>query len=270
MDEIPLLYKEIYFFIIGSIVGSFLNVCIYRIPHGISIVLPASHCPHCRYKIPFYLNVPIIGWFLIGGKCRNCKSRISFLYPFIETLSACNFILLYIRYGLGIDFFFYAIFTSMCIILAFIDLHHYILPDVITIPMILGGLLFSLVSSRLRFLESLLAGAAGSLILIAIFFLYLWLRKKEGLGMGDVKMIAGIGTFGGFSVLWVTLFAAVFSGALAGIVLMVKRKYYKMDMELPFGTFLGLAAIVSLYWSHKVVDMYFHWSERMLLHFFFN
>lgn len=177
MDEIPWLYKDIYFFVIGSIVGSFLNVCIYRIPHSISIVLPASHCPHCRYKIPFYLNIPIIGWFIIGGRCKNCKSYISFLYPLVETLSALNFVMLYVKYGIGIDFLFYAIFTSMCIVLAFIDLRHYILPDVITIPMILGGILFSIVGSRLRILESLLAGASGSLILIAIFF-FIFMDKK--------------------------------------------------------------------------------------------
>ena len=270
MEEIPLLYKQIYMFVIGSIVGSFLNVCIYRIPKGISIITPASHCPYCRYKIPFYLNIPIVGWFIVGGKCKNCKASLSIEYSGIEMLSALNFMMLYANYGLRVDFFFYAAFTSMCIVLAFIDLHHYILPDVITIPMILAGILFSLVTSRITLLESILAGAAGSFLLIAIYLLYLWVRKQEGLGLGDVKMIAGIGTFGGFIIMFVALFTAVISGALVGVALMVKKKYYKMDMQLPFGTFLGLASLFSLYWSDKVVKMYFHWSERVILNLFFK
>ncbi|OGF58695.1 MAG: hypothetical protein A2Y62_12920, partial [Candidatus Fischerbacteria bacterium RBG_13_37_8] len=249
LSEISLIYKQIYFFLVGAVIGSFLNVCIYRVPRSISIVFPASHCPHCRYEIPFYLNIPIIGWLLIMGKCRNCRAKISILYPLIEAISGINCMILYTNYGISIDLIFLACFTSMCIVLAFIDLEHYILPDVITIPMILLGLLYSLVSVHITFLDSLLGGLSGSFLLLFIYFVYLWLRKQEGMGMGDVKMIAGIGAFVGLKGMLLTLFLSVISGAIAGLFVMLRRSSFKLDIALPFGFFLGLVSLITIHYG---------------------
>lgn len=265
MQDIPIIYKGIYMAIMGAIVGSFLNVCIYRIPRGISIIFPPSHCPNCRYKIPYYYNIPIIGWFVIKGKCKNCNSKISILYPLIEALSAGNFFILYMKYRMSIDFIFLIIFTSMCLVLSFVDLKHFILPDVITIPMTILGLLYSLLIHKLKM--SILGGIAGALILITLYFVYYLVKHQEGLGFGDVKMIAGIGTFLGLKLMLLTLFIAVISGTLVGIIIVIKKKYFKFDIPLPFGTFLGFASLISLFYGNNIIFYYFYYSEKIMLKF---
>lgn len=265
MFEIPLIYKGIYMAIIGAIVGSFLNVCIYRIPRNISIIFPPSHCPNCRYKIPFYYNIPIFGWFIVKGKCKNCGVKISFLYPLIEAISALNFFILYMRYKMSIDFIFLIIFTSMCLVLSFIDLKHYILPDIITFPMIGTGILYSIFSKYLQLKMSILGAIAGASILIILYIVYFLLKHQEGLGFGDVKMIAGIGAFLGFKLMLLCLFIAVFVGTLIGIIIMIKRRYYKFDIPLPFGTFLGFSALLVLNYGNEIIYYYFYYSERIIL-----
>lgn len=265
--EVPLIYKEILAVVIGSLVGSFLNVCIYRIPKGISIIFPASHCPHCTYEIPFYLNMPIIGWFIIRGRCRNCGEKVSFRYPLVEAISAINFLLVYLKYGFGIDFIFLIIFTSMCIVLAFIDYYNYILPDVITIPMIIIGIIESLLVSRIKFINSLLGAVSGSIFLLIVYFLYMWMKKQEGLGMGDVKMIGGIGAFLGIELMFLTLFLSVITGTLVGLILMVKKRRFELDVALPFGFFLGICAVLVLYCGSGIIEIYKRFSEAIIMRY---
>lgn len=265
--EVPLIYKEILVAVIGSLVGSFLNVCIYRIPKGISIVFPVSHCPHCKYEIPFYLNIPIIGWFIIRGRCRNCGRKVSFLYPLVEAISAMNFLVVYLKYGFGVDFIFLIIFTSMCIVLAFIDYYNYILPDVITIPMIVIGIINSLVGLRIRFINSLLGAVSGSAFLLIVYFLYMWIKKQEGLGMGDVKMICGIGAFLGIELMILTLFLSVIIGTLVGLLLMLKKRHFELDVALPFGFFLGICAVLVLYCGSSIIETYKRFSEAIIMRY---
>jgi leader peptidase (prepilin peptidase)/N-methyltransferase len=265
--EVEIMYKEVLIFIIGALVGSFLNVCIYRIPKGISIVFPASHCPHCKYEIPFYLNVPIIGWFIIRGRCRNCGEKISFIYPVVETISAINFLILFIKYGASVEFIFMIMFSSMCIVLAFIDLFNFILPDVITIPMIVIGLIYAMISDRITLVESLMGAVGSSVFLLMVYILYLWLKKQEGLGLGDVKMIAGIGAFLGWKLVFLTLFLSVISGAITGLIIMLRRKRIELDIALPFGFFLGLIVNIVIYYGDEMIRLYKELAESLIIRY---
>lgn len=241
--------------IFGAIVGSFLNVCIIRLPKGESIIIPGSHCPQCNHPIKFYDNIPLISYLLLGGKCRYCKRSISAQYPLIEGTTAISSLLLFLKYGLSLSYFFYFSFVAALIIITVIDLYHQIIPDVISIPGIGVGLLGALIIPHITFFNSLLGIllGGGSLFIVATF--YQWLFKREGMGGGDVKLLAMIGAFLGWDAVILTILLSSLIGSITGIIIMVlKGKDFKY--AIPFGPFLSLGAVIALFYKNEIISWY--------------
>jgi len=235
--------------------GSFLNVLIYRIPLKMSLLKPPSSCPRCKEKIKIYDNIPILSFLILGGKCRNCKEKIPFSYPLVELLTPLSFLILYSQHSLSLFFFASCLFTSALIVLGFIDFYHQILPDVITLPGLAMALIYSFFRDDLNLWQALIGAAAGAGFLLLVYGAYFLLRKKEGLGMGDVTMMLMIGAYLGWLQAFFTLILASFTGALVGVFFIF---YKKKDLQysLPFGTFLAPAAFLSLLWGEKIIRAY--------------
>ncbi len=244
--------------IFGAVVGSFLNVCIYRIPKGESIVFPGSHCPHCKGSIPFYDNIPLVSYLVLRGRCRYCQGTISLQYPLVEGITAFASFLLFYQFGISWSYLFYFAFVASLIVITVIDLYHQIIPDVISLPGIGVGLVASLLLPQLTFFNSL-AGmllGGGSLFLVATF--YHWLTKREGMGGGDVKLLAMIGAFLGWKAVILTIVLSSLIGSIVGvIVIMAKGKDFKY--AIPFGPFLSLGAALSLFYGEQIIRCYAHW-----------
>ncbi len=227
--------------ILGLIWGSFANVCIWRIPQGISIIHPRSHCPKCKAHIPFYDNIPILSFILLKGKCRNCYEKISFLYPIVEILTALLAILSYIKGGSSLLTIYYFSLSFLFLLLLFMDLKFRILPDSIT----LGGAFFSFFYSLLfkiypSSIERLAGGAAGSFLFLFILIIYFFIKGIYGLGYGDVKLISFIGiVFGVPDFLYVIIGASILAILFYFPVSILKKKKW----IIPFGTFLSFFSI---------------------------
>jgi leader peptidase (prepilin peptidase)/N-methyltransferase len=245
--------------IFGAIVGSFLNVCIHRLPKGESIVMPGSHCPDCKKPIRFYDNIPLISYFLLRGKCRNCKKPISIQYPLIEGITAIGSLLLFLKYGPSLSYLIYFLFLDGLIVITVIDLYHQIIPDVVSIPGIGVGLLGSFIiphHTTLDALTGILAGG-GSLFLVAV--LYQWLFKREGMGGGDIKLLAMIGAFLGWKAVILTILLGSLIGSMVGIMIMIlKGKNFKY--AIPFGPFLSLGAVTALFYQNEIISWYLQWK----------
>jgi leader peptidase (prepilin peptidase) / N-methyltransferase len=239
----------------GLVWGSFLNVVIYRLPRGQSLVWPPSSCPKCRARLKPYDNIPLLSFLLLRGRCRSCGLKISPVYPLVEALTAASFLLLQAHFALGVHFLAACLFTSVLIVLCFIDLFHQILPDEITLPSLALALVYSAFRQDLGLRRALIGAVAGAGFLLLIYSLYWLLRKKEGLGMGDVTMMLLVGAYLGWVNAFFTLLLASFSGALVGIFLMSCRKK-DLQFALPFGTFLAPAAFVALVWGDRIVRAY--------------
>jgi len=242
--------------IAGLVVGSFLNVCIGRIPQGDSIVRPASRCPACLSPIRWYQNVPVVSYLALRGHCAACRAAISFRYPLIELLTGLLFVYVTWTFGIGWPTFIYWVFVAMLVVITFIDLDHQIIPNVISLPGIALGFLSSFLVPWITWSDSLLGIAlgGGSLWLVAV--LYALIAKAEGMGMGDVKLLAMIGAFLGYQAILPVVLLSSFSGAFVGLMAMAGqgkgRKY-----AIPFGPFLSLGALVYLFWGDFLVSWYF-------------
>jgi leader peptidase (prepilin peptidase)/N-methyltransferase len=242
------------FALAGLMIGSFLNVCIYRLPRRESIVWPASHCTSCNRPLAWFENVPVIGWLALRGRCRTCGSRISAIYPLVELTTAVVFAGGVLVYGLSPLLFVRLAFASALIVLFVIDLQHRILPNVITLPGIAAGFAASLFLPP-GWLSSLIGILAGGGILFAIAEAYYRLRGIEGLGMGDVKMLAMIGAVLGWPLMLLTLVFASFAGSVIGVGLMASGRG-GMQAALPFGTFLALGALVAAVAGDPILSWY--------------
>jgi len=247
--------KIIIIVLFGLAWGSFLNVVIYRLPQRISLLRPSSFCPACRKSIKFYDNLPLLSFILLKGKCRYCGEKIPFSYPLVEFLTPLSFLLLFSHYSLSLHFFASCLFASALIVLGFIDFYLQILPDAITLPGILLALIYSLFRSDLNLTQALVGAVVGAGFLLFVYGAYYLLRKKEGLGMGDVTMILMIGAYLGLRGTLLTLILASLSGALLGILFIFFKKK-DLQYALPFGTFLAPAAFVSLLWGERIVRSY--------------
>jgi leader peptidase (prepilin peptidase)/N-methyltransferase len=247
----------------GLVLGSFFNVVIYRLPRGLSLVKPPSSCPGCGARVKPYDNVPVLSYVLLGGKCRACGRRISPVYPAVEALTAAGFVLVYLnnaRY-LDLEFFAGCAFTSALILLGFIDAGHQILPDAVTLPGLVLALAYSFFRDDLTFRGALVGAVAGAGFLLFVYGAYYLIRKKEGLGMGDVTMLLMIGAYLGLARTLLTLILASFVGALVGVYVIV-RKGRDFQFALPFGTFLAPAAFVSMLWGERIVRAYLALYKR--------
>ena len=242
-------------FILGLIVGSFNNVCIYRIPRNESIVYPASHCPNCRTKIKPVDNIPLLSYILLKGRCRNCKSKISIQYPIVELLTGLTYLIIYLIYGLSVQTLIYIILSSALIIIAFIDLNEQIVPDVISLPGIIIGFTLSFFVPYISFINSALGVVVGGGIILIIGLAGSVIFKKEAMGGGDVKLAAMIGAFLGWRYMVISLFLGFFLGALAGIFLILSKIKRKEDM-VPFGPFIALGSIITLLCGEKIIAWY--------------
>ena len=237
---------NIFAFIFGAIVGSFLNACIYRLPAGESIVKPFSRCPHCRHRVRFYDNIPLVSVLLLRAKCRDCGGKISWRYPLVELVSAVFSLLLFIKFGLTLNFVVFFIFTAVLIIITFIDLDHQIIPDVLTLPGIVVFTAAAIFIVGLPWLEALIGVIVGGGVLFVIGLAYKLVKKIEGMGGGDVKLLAMIGGFFGWKSLIFVLLIASLAGAVVGITAMIIEKK-DMKYAVPFGPFLSAGAVAYIF-----------------------
>jgi len=239
----------------GLIWGSFLNVVIYRLPRRKNLSFPPSHCPQCSRPIKVYDNIPVLSYLLLGGRCRQCRVRIPITYFLVEFLTPLSLILLHFRYGLSLHFFASCVFTSALIVLAFIDFYHQILPDAVTLPTLALALGYAFFRPDLSILQALLGAGIGAGFLLLVYGVYYLLRKKEGMGLGDVTMMLMIGAFLGWKQAFFTLILASFVGALAGVLFILFRKK-DLQYALPFGTFLAPGAYIALLWGQTIIEAY--------------
>lgn len=262
---------KIIIFIFGSIVGSFLNVCIQRMPNLESVVWPRSHCPKCKKRIPGYDNIPFISYVLLKGRCRSCKEKISLRYPLVELLTALLMLALFNRFGLNYNFFLYMVMLWGLIIATFVDIPHRIIPDEVSVGgMIIGFIMVSAIGFTLcplkfsfsPMIQSLLGiiTGGGIIYLTGTLFdlVYFKLLKHppingetESMGGGDVKLLAMIGAFMGWKMALLAFFLAPFLGVVIGIANLVIKK----DHTMPYGPFLSIAALLSLFWGNKIIQL---------------
>lgn len=259
----------------GAIIGSFLNVIIHRLPSGQSIVFPASHCPLCGAAVRVFDNIPVVSYLVLRGRCRACRAPISARYPAVELFTAMLYGVVFWHHGWTLALPFDLIFVSAVVGLIFIDAEHMILPNAITYPGLLFAVLARLLVPNLDGLGllreevlaawppgavSLVGAAFGALIGGGSLWLTGWvwerLRGVEAMGLGDVKMMLMVGAYLGWPRTVLTIFLAVFAGSIVGVWLMLRRGGRDMQMLLPFGIFLGLAAIISLLIGEKIIAWY--------------
>ena len=246
---------DVYVVLFGLVVGSYLNVVIFRLPRQISTVLPRSRCPRCRAAIRPWDNLPLLSYLVLRGRCRHCGARISWRYPLVEVLTAVCFLLSARRFELLADSLVAAVFCSAMIVLAMIDLEHYILPDVITKPGILVGLLLQLWVSWSTPQAALIGIALGAGVIAAVSWGWYCLKGVHGMGFGDVKMLAMIGAFLGWQGVVGTLLLGSLTGSLAGLVLMLRGRA-GLGSKLPFGVFLALGAVLTLFFGREMLETY--------------
>jgi leader peptidase (prepilin peptidase)/N-methyltransferase len=239
---------------LGLAVGSFLNVCIHRLPRGRSIVRPPSSCPSCGYALRWYDNVPVVSYAWLRGRCRNCQAPISIRYPIVELITMGVFLLHYAVYGWDVLLVPRLLFACALIVLFAIDLEHQLLPNVITLPMIAAGLVFSLLLPPGP-VSALIGVLVGGGVLWLIGEAYYRFTHQEGMGGGDVKMLAMIGAFLGWKLVLVTLVLSSITGAVVGLVIIALRRG-SMKYALPYGTFLALGALAASLVGDRIVAWY--------------
>ena len=248
---------EILAFIIGMCTGSFLNVCIYRLPMSKSIIHPGSMCPSCENPIHFYDNIPIISYLWLRGKCRFCSTPISIRYPLVEAMSGLLCLGVYLKFGPTAQALIYFTFIATLLAITFIDIDHRIIPDVISLPGIPIFFLASLLLPTLNYLDSLLGILAGGGILYLVAFGYTLLTKKEGMGGGDIKLLAMIGALIGWKGVFFTIFVSSAVGTVSGMVIMLMTRK-SMKLAVPFGPFLAIGAITYIFFGPQLLTLYFN------------
>lgn len=255
----------IYAFGLGAILGSFLNVVIHRLPREESVVFPASRCPACGGKIRPYDNIPVVSWLILRGKCRDCRSPIAIRYPLVELANGLFWLAAWLHLGTSWPALLLAIVASMTMVLIYIDAEIQILPDVIDLPGVAVGLGLGALAAGVRapqlvlatsWLDSVIGAAAGAGVLMIVALSYQLLRKVEGMGMGDVKMLAMIGAVTGWRAVLPIIFLASLSGAVVGIVIAMRRREGLM-FALPFGVFLGFAFLGFVFFGRLLEELYF-------------
>lgn len=242
---------EVFIFILGTLFGSFANVCIRRIPYGKSIIKPSSHCPKCLIPIKWKDNIPVISFLLLKGKCGNCRTSISFEYPAVELLTGLYFLAAYLYLGFS-SVFFISVLLGLCLIItAFIDIHLKIIPDILSVSLLVIGIILSPLNPIVspgssiigKVVGSVLGAVAGGAALYFIAFIGLKIYKKEVMGAGDIKLIAAGGSFLGFYNIFLALILACFIGGMTAMVLVILRKK-KLSDFIPFGPYLSASILI--------------------------
>jgi len=249
--------NKLFIFFLGSCIGSFLNVCIYRMPRKMSIVSPRSQCPNCKKFIAWYDNIPVLSFALLRRKCRRCGSKISFRYLFVEILAGLLVLFLFSNYGVSIDFVVYTVLFCSLTVVTFIDIDYQEIPDSISITGIFAGLLVSALYPHLQgantnlaaFLSSMTGALAGGASIYLVGMIGKAVFRKEAMGGGDVKLLAMIGAFLGWRMAVITFFTAPFLGSVVGIALKIKTG----QSLIPYGPFLSLASFIALFWGNDIL-----------------
>ncbi|MCF8002357.1 MAG: prepilin peptidase [Halanaerobiales bacterium] len=236
--------------LLGLIVGSFLNVVIYRLPLKKSIIFPSSHCPYCKKKLKYYDLIPVFSYVFTKGKCRYCGEKISIQYPIVELLTGLLFLLTFLKYGLTSEFIILVLLITSLIAVSFIDIKYQIIPNEITFLFIPLGLIFSLIFNHISFINSLLGLIipAGILLLIALTY-------KKGMGIGDVKLIGMIGVFIGWKYALISIFIGALFGSIYGIYMMLIDKMTRKT-RIPFGPFISLGAVLMILYGDIIINWY--------------
>ena len=244
--------------ILGSLWGSFANVCIYRLPLKGGVVKGRSFCPKCKKKIFWYENIPILSYLFLGGKCSKCKKKISSQYLLVETISAISFLIIYYFFGISLTSILLMILFLSFLIIFFIDLKHYIIPDILTFPMMVLGFAKSFDPNLNpifpNYINSLIGGIFVYLIIWTIIFFYKQIRKKEGMGLGDAKLLAVIGFWFG----WISIpFVIFLSSAIALIIVIpdLLKKSKKLSSQIPFGPYLIVATLIFIVFKDKLLNL---------------
>jgi leader peptidase (prepilin peptidase) / N-methyltransferase len=244
-------------FIFGMCIGSFLNVCIYRLPESKSIAdPPRSICPSCKSHIRFYDNMPVLSYIWLKGRCRNCNAPISFRYPLVELMNGIVAVALLFKFGLSVESLVYFVFISSLLVITFIDLDHQIIPDIITLPGIPMGLIASFALPTITLKASALGLLIGGGSLWFVAWAYNLIAHRDGMGGGDIKLLAMMGTIIGWKGVIFTIFASSVIGSCVGITMMlIKNK--NMKFAIPFGPFLSIGAIAYVFFGSQIITWYF-------------
>ena len=249
------LVLSVYLALLGLLVGSYLNVVVHRLPRGLSTTLPRSRCPRCLVAIRPWDNIPVLSFLVLGRRCRSCGLKIAWRYPALEVLTAVLFVGCYVRFEGTFEIAVAVLFCCLMIVLAMIDLEHYLLPDVITLPGIVLGLVLQPWLPWVSSSDAWIGALVGAGVLYAAAWLwYLW-KGVLGMGMGDVKMLAMVGAFLGWRGVVATLFLASLAGSAVGLGLMARGRFH-LQSKLPFGFFLALGAIVTLFFEAELATGY--------------
>ncbi|MBN2565625.1 MAG: prepilin peptidase [Candidatus Eisenbacteria bacterium] len=246
-------------FVFGAVLGSFMNVLIHRIPRGQSIVSPPSSCPSCGARIRPRDNVPLLSFALLRGRCRGCGARISVRYPTVELLSALVPIAIHASYGFTVGFWVYWALACVLIVLSFVDLDERIIPDRVTIPGLIVGVLVAPLLGLTTWSGSLVGAAVGGGALYLIALLGVAVFRKDSMGGGDIKLAAMLGAFLGWRLIVVSLFTAFLVGSIAGIGA-IAAKGREWDRTIPFGPFIAIGAFVGMVWGRAIIEWYLHLS----------
>jgi len=244
--------------ILAGLWGSFANVCIYRLPQDKGVVSGRSYCPKCKKKIVWYDNIPLISYFLLSGKCRKCKKKISFQYALVEFISILSFLIVYYLYGISLTSVLLMILSLSFIIIFFIDLKHFIIPNVLTFSMMALGFVKSFDPNLnpifTNYINSLIGGIFGYGIIWSIIFFYKQIRKKEGMGLGDAKLFAVIGFwFGWISIPFIIFFSSII--ALIKVAPDLMKNSKKMSTQIPFGPYIILGTLIYLVFKNNLTSL---------------
>ncbi len=243
-------------FLLGATIGSFLNVVILRLPEsGASIVFPASHCPRCLTPLRWFENIPILSYLILRGRCAHCREAISLQYPVVELLTGLLAVAVVAAFGLSVTGVGMFMLCAALLIIIWIDLHHQIIPDVISLPGILAGFLFSFVSTFVGWQDSLIGLLAGGGFFYLVSLSYYLIRKQEGLGGGDIKLLALLGAFLGWQSLLFIIFTSSLSGSIVGLIAMRSQKKGG-STRIPFGPFLALSGMAYLFFRPQINELF--------------
>ena len=244
-------------FIFGACIGSFIHVCIYRIPNSTSIIYPPSACPHCNTQIRFYDNIPLISYLWLRGRCRHCNQAIALRYFLVEIIGGGLALVTLFNYGVSFEGFIYYVFITILLIISFIDIDSKTIPDMITIPGIPLFFLASFALPKVTTIDSLFGILAGGGSLFIVALIYYLFTKKEGMGGGDIKLLAMIGAIIGWQGVLFTVFIASAVGTLTGLLMMPSTKM-SLKMAVPFGPFLSIGAIIYIFFGAQMTFWYLH------------
>lgn len=247
-----------FFFLLGALFGSFGNVLILRLPLGQNVALPRSRCPQCQAQIAWYDNIPMVSWMILRGRCRACKNPISFRYWFVEFLTAVLFALSFWKFGWSWTFLEVLLFVFGLVVVTFIDFDHFLLPDVFTLSGIVIGLIGAAINPQRSFLDACLGVLFGGGFLWALAYFYYLVRKEEGLGGGDIKLLAWIGAVLGWEAVPFVIVVSSFSGSIVGLLIAYRQKK-GMKTMIPFGPYLAFGAVLYVFAGESLARAYVNW-----------